>query len=130
MTRHGPNLTRWKLFSTLTSTGKSLKQSSPSKSSHSNRHAAESLFRWICAVRLMATKVYAQTLSASVRGSKERWSQEYTGTHYAHHPWRPARYRKDDHGARTCPPARCSSCAYRFYRGGDFGFRGTQLTNQ
>src|SRR5450432_269160 len=52
------------------------------------------------------------------------------GTHYAHHPWRAARYRKDNHCARTCPPARCSSCAYRFYRGGDFGFRGTQLTNQ
>src|SRR5207302_7622472 len=52
------------------------------------------------------------------------------GTHYAHHPWRPARYWKDNHCARTCPPARCSSCAYRFYRGGDFGFRGTQLTNQ
>jgi predicted kinase len=26
---------------------------------------------------------------------------------YAHHPWRPARYWKDDHCARTCPPARC-----------------------
>src|SRR5258708_37771231 len=52
------------------------------------------------------------------------------GTHYAHHPWRPARYWKDDHCARTCPPARCSSCAYRFYRGGDFGFGGTELTDQ
>src|SRR5208282_5417497 len=52
------------------------------------------------------------------------------GPHYAHHPWRPARYWKDDHCARTCPPARRSSCAYRFYRGSDFGFRGTQFPNQ
>src|ERR1035438_4593130 len=28
------------------------------------------------------------------------------GTHYAHHPWWPSRYWKDDHRARTCPPAR------------------------
>ncbi len=44
-------------------------------------------------------------------------------TNYAHHPWRPAGYWKDDHRARTRPPATCSSCAYRFYRRGDFGFR-------
>jgi len=31
---------------------------------------------------------------------------------------------KDDHCARTCPPARRSSCAYRFYRGGDFWIQG------
>src|ERR1700684_2099974 len=51
------------------------------------------------------------------------------GTHYAHHPWRPARYWKDNHCARTCPSARCSSCANRFYRGGDFGFRGIELNH-
>src|ERR1700692_1562018 len=48
----------------------------------------------------------------------------YWETHYAHHLWRSARYWKDNDCARACPPARCSSCAYRFYRGGDFGFRG------
>jgi len=43
-------------------------------------------------------------------------------TNYAHHPWRlPVLERRPS--ARTRTPATCSSCAYRFYRRSDFGFR-------
>ncbi len=38
--------------------------------------------------------------------SRSDGAENMQGTHYAHHSWRPAGYRKDDHCARTCPPAR------------------------